>query len=113
MLLFKDSASAFVEILILMNLNFKIIVTMPFNFEGKRRAFAFKQALDELKALGCIENKNLFIYECDKILYGEKDIKNISDLFEYRDTINQLKTITDAYKAIDKQIVKILMQIIK
>jgi len=105
--------SAFVEILILVNLNFKVLVTMPFKFEGKRRAFASKQALDELKALGCIENKNLFTYECDKILYGEKDIKNILGLFEYRDTINQFKSITDAYKAIDKQIEKMLMQIIR
>lgn len=105
--------SAFIEILILMNINFKIITTIPFELEGKRRAFASKQALDELKALSCIKDKNLFIYECDEILYGNKNIKNISDLFEYRDSINQLKSIEDGYKAIDMQIIEILMRIAK
>lgn len=101
--------SAFVELVTLLNLNFKIVITLPFSFEGDRRTFASQQAFSELEETGCIKGKNLFIYENDTFINGDdSEFTDISGFLSYRKRIKNTKTIKEAFKEIDKEVTKII-----
>ena len=106
--------SAMVELVTLLNLNYKVIVSFPFAFEGKRRTNVSQQAFNEIKEAGCITGKNLFIYNNDTLLYG--DDKEITDIFELRTFAEEYRnrpTIQEAYKDIDEKISNIISMILK
>ena len=105
--------SAMVELVTLLNLYYKVIVSFPFAFEGKKRTNFAQQAFNEVKEAGCIAGKNLFIYNNDTLLYGDdKEITNIPELFEYRNQMKAMKSIEDAFRAIDDEVSKILTMIL-
>jgi len=105
--------SAFVELVKLLNLNFKIVITLPFSFEGDRRTFASQQAFNELEEIGCITGKNLFIYKNDTFLSGDdSEFTDISGFLSYRKRMKNTKTIEDAFREIDKEVTKIITMIL-
>lgn len=105
--------SAFIELVTLLNISYKVVITFPFSFEGKNRTFASQQALNELKVAGCIVRNNLFIYENDTLLYGnDKEITDISELFAELKQMKKISSIQEAFKEIDKEVTKIITMIL-
>ncbi|MBQ8476311.1 hypothetical protein IJ531_04540, partial [bacterium] len=78
-------------------IDYKIVTTIPFIFEGQKRRIRALATLGELCILGCAVGKNLFIYDDNEIM----------DLLSKKDDVH------DAFLAVDKKVSDIIKMLLE